>query len=345
MTSLLKVFIQKTKIKFFARLISLILIFGAFDACKKEEEQSIPSNNDISTQRWIITGGTSGNIVYDIDEDKNGGIWLATKSGLRKYESGKWKRYTTADGLPNDAITSIEYDDASHQIYFSAMQNGINKFDINNEVSSNILEYGTYSIEIDQNRYLWYRQSKKLYKINLTTGITEEIVDLNNSLEASSEFRFFKLDKFNLPWVEILKYHYDQASFHFEVLGIKSSANNTYDFTDINLGYSEFVQDIFFDSKDKVWVGTHDRLYLFDGTKWSVQTMNGSEFGVSSIVEDNRGNIIIASYKHGIIKYNNGSFNRINSGLTSEYANSLFKDSNGFIWIGGNSEVVKMGAL
>jgi signal transduction histidine kinase/ligand-binding sensor domain-containing protein len=48
--------------------------------------------------------------------DSAGNVWFGTEGGLSCLVSGgeRWKRYTTADGLPNNTITSIQEDEAGH---------------------------------------------------------------------------------------------------------------------------------------------------------------------------------------------------------------------------------------
>ena len=45
--------------------------------------------------------------IFDIAEDQNGNIWLATDHGVVKYDGTDFQSYTTADGLPGNSIHAI----------------------------------------------------------------------------------------------------------------------------------------------------------------------------------------------------------------------------------------------
>ncbi|MBZ5672768.1 MAG: response regulator [Acidobacteriia bacterium] len=61
-------------------------------------EQVLPLGSD-SSERFSMTA-----------EDRTGGIWAAGDLGLARYSTGKWVRYTTADGLRNSAISHVAAD-------------------------------------------------------------------------------------------------------------------------------------------------------------------------------------------------------------------------------------------
>ena len=47
-------------------------------------------------------------IVYAITQGPDGSVWVGSNKGLFCYDGkGKWQRYTTADGLPNDVVCGV----------------------------------------------------------------------------------------------------------------------------------------------------------------------------------------------------------------------------------------------
>ena len=69
----------------------------------------------------------SNDNVICINEDKNGFLWVGTRTGgLNKFDTktGKFKVYTTNEGMQSNFITAIEVDD-SNKIWASSFTNGI----------------------------------------------------------------------------------------------------------------------------------------------------------------------------------------------------------------------------
>ena len=54
----------------------------------------------------VLDGLTQSNAL-DIKQDRSGYLWIATARGLNRYDGKAFKHYTIADGLPNNALTSI----------------------------------------------------------------------------------------------------------------------------------------------------------------------------------------------------------------------------------------------
>ena len=60
------------------------------------------SGEDPNRFRWDVTA-----LLAD---EGRGGLWVGTPNGLGWHDGQKWKRYTTADGLPDDAIHTLIFD-------------------------------------------------------------------------------------------------------------------------------------------------------------------------------------------------------------------------------------------
>lgn len=75
----------------------------------------------------------SHNDIFAIYEDQAGRLWVGTPTGLNKldHSTGNFITYTTADGLPSDAIQDILEDDQGH-LWLSTSQ-GLSKFEVPTE--------------------------------------------------------------------------------------------------------------------------------------------------------------------------------------------------------------------
>jgi len=71
--------------------------------------------NFLFTQSYLVhryseSDGLSSANVYDIAQDSQGKIWLATRSGIVSYDGINWKKYSVADGLPVLSYFKISVD-------------------------------------------------------------------------------------------------------------------------------------------------------------------------------------------------------------------------------------------
>lgn len=122
---------------------------GGINVCNKDKVVS--RTGEFKAYR-NITGNTkslSYNDVYDICEDNNGDIWLATGSGLNKviYDKNKglvqsaetgeltFRSYSEKDGLAGGLVLFIEEDESGH--LWMGTNKGISKFDAKGEIFTN----------------------------------------------------------------------------------------------------------------------------------------------------------------------------------------------------------------
>ncbi|MCP3961446.1 MAG: hypothetical protein GY719_26680 [bacterium] len=54
--------------------------------------------------------GLAAELVWDLHEDRAGGLWIATASGLHRLQDGTIRTYTTRDGLGDDEIVTLGED-------------------------------------------------------------------------------------------------------------------------------------------------------------------------------------------------------------------------------------------
>lgn len=72
---------------------------------------------EFSRIHYDIKDGLPSTTVYDITQDKDGFIWLATENGLSKFDGIHFKTFTTRDGLPDNAILKV-HGDKKGRVYF-----------------------------------------------------------------------------------------------------------------------------------------------------------------------------------------------------------------------------------
>lgn len=68
----------------------------------------LPAQAQISAINYnTANSGLPYNTTYAITTDNSGTVWVGTDGGLSKFDGATWTTYTTAEGLPDDAIRSL----------------------------------------------------------------------------------------------------------------------------------------------------------------------------------------------------------------------------------------------
>lgn len=60
---------------------------------------------------YTVNDGLAGDVVYDIVQDKNGFIWIATESGISRFDGVEFRNYSQNDGLPSGEVIKMYADD------------------------------------------------------------------------------------------------------------------------------------------------------------------------------------------------------------------------------------------
>jgi ligand-binding sensor domain-containing protein len=71
-------------------------------------------------ENFTTANGLPDNHVYSVLVDGER-IWAGTDNGLGLYENGKWKTYTTTDGLAHRAVLSLALDSRTGDVWAGTM--------------------------------------------------------------------------------------------------------------------------------------------------------------------------------------------------------------------------------
>ena len=312
-----------------------------------------------------IREGLSNNIVYSLLEDRTGTLWFGTYGGgVDKYNGDMFTYFTNSEGLSNKLVVSIS-EDRSGNLWFGTQEGGINKYDgksfthftTDEGLSSNEV----WAIAEDHAGNMWFGTKGGLTKYDgksFTHFTTSEGLS-NNAVTVITE------DQEKDIWVGTQGglNRYDGSSFTH--ITIKDG-----------LG-SDAILTILEDQSGNLWLGTFEGgATKYDGESFVHFTaekecpendencVKGLPFNVvSSLLEDNSGNIWMGTYGGGLgVLINNkevenrqkGGQNTINNyewiyintenGLNSNSVVSMILDNEGNVWAGTNRGIAKIEA-
>lgn len=127
--------------------------------------------------------GLSQSYVYDIVEDKQGFMWIATQEGLNRYDGNEFIHYknniSTKDSIANNFVRKVFIDNSD--TLWVGTQNGLSKYNRDTDNFENFYhdEQGSTSL---QDNVIWdiYQDKENIIWVTTETGIHHYVPKDNN---------------------------------------------------------------------------------------------------------------------------------------------------------------------
>ena len=312
--------------------------------------------------------------IQALYKSQNGTLWIGTRGGgLTRLKDGKFKTYTSRDGLSSDFISSL-CEDKKGNLWIgtedgnlSIMKDG-KFFTVNSKSDFSIINY----INRDNKGNMWIATNKGLAKYSegelllysTADGISGNRVktvyeDSSGNLwigtegEGLNRFRDGKFEHFTtrtgLCNDVVISVFEDRAGYLW--IGTRGGLTRFKEgkfesFTTKDGLSSNSLTSLYEDHEGSLWIGTHNGLNrLKDSKVVTYNTENGlpNDF-VWSIFEDSKQNIWIGTHGSGLVKLKNGKIESfsVKDGLPSEVVRPVFEDKEGSLWIGTLAGLARM---
>jgi ligand-binding sensor domain-containing protein/serine phosphatase RsbU (regulator of sigma subunit) len=276
----------------------------------------------IPFQNYTVKNGLPSNVVYDIEQDQKGFIWLATQVGAVKFDGYNFTTYTIDNGLPDNNIIDILID-SKNRIWFGTESGGIAVM-INNTITSFSVKSGLISDNVKQ---LFEDKKGNIWCItyNGFSIITSDTIlnydNLNSPID--NEILCTYISKNGTVWLSTIKgvYYYDTLLHSYKNIFIKN----------------QIVRDIEEDEENSYWFATQDNGVVHIDKKGISSVYNifsgmKSQVSLSILVLD-KDDILVGTYKGGICQIKNGKvitkpYNKFQNYVIVQ----LLKDRHGRIW-------------
>jgi len=89
--------------------------------------QSIAHGQDYHYVHYDVRDGLPGLTVYDINQDLDGFIWIATANGLCRYDGSHFTNFTVKDGLPDNEVLDI-FCDSKNRVWIGTNNNEVSYY-------------------------------------------------------------------------------------------------------------------------------------------------------------------------------------------------------------------------
>lgn len=342
---------------FLKQIIPLLALLFFISSCKAQSVSQVDDRSLKGRHSTISTGDTVnvlGDSLWIIFQDKNSNYWFGSNGqGAYRYDGKTIIQFTTKDGLSNDSIRQIQ-EDKSGNIYFGTL-GGISKYDgqtfttLSSSVSDSPMT--EWKIKSDD---LWFWSAQDSVVVYRYDGNLLHRLEFPKTKAGEEFIARFPLSKF--PNARYSPY---------DVYSIFKDSNGNIWFGTSNLGVCRFdgksftwfsenglaespVRSIIEDKNGNFWFGSSSQaLYRYDGKSFTnfrkekgIGNLKGRRedlpVSYNSIIEDNNGELWIATYQAGVWRYDgeNVTHYPVKEGDKTINLISIYKDKQGVLWLG-----------
>jgi len=313
-----------------------------------------------------------GNIIYSIETDKSGKVWMGTNDGIL-VSNGKnlsaplrIRANQDLDYAPDHSQIFTFFSDREGIMWMGTQGGGLHKVnpdrrwfklhEVKLDQSQLIRESSVYSFcELDKNNILVGVKTEGFLQYNKTTHSYTSYTKLNNfkQLPRLNLVYDFHKDPFGRIW---LGTRYKGAYMVDPDNTSSINLNDLYDNFNCHAVYA-FMQDV----DQNIWVGTNNGVYIFKYLKDSEEqyklfhsshnqddTTSLSGNSITSIYQDSHGDVWLGTMNNGLNRYRDNFVNeemrfqryKPNAGdsksLSSSSINDIYESSKERLWIGTN---------
>ncbi len=267
------------------------------------------------------------NIVIALAEDHEGRLWIGTQGGgLTCLKDGRFRTYTSKDGLSNDSILAL-YPDRAGNLWIGTDGGGLNRFKDGHFASystkDGLADAVVFSITEDSQGDLW---------VGTRSGLNRSKDGRFTSYAAQDGFKNTSVrsvhgDSHGGLWVGT------------NGGGLSRFADGRFTaFTTKDGLSSNEVLSLEEDSRGALWIGTEGGLdRIREGRIEAYTSKQGlSADAVFCMFEDREGSLWVGTAGGGINRFNDGRVTTISSqeGLSSDIVLPVYQSHDGSLWAG-----------
>ncbi len=276
--------------------------------------------------------GLPSSETYDIIQDSDGFIWIATDRGVSRFDGYEFKNFTTNEGLVDNTVLNL-YEDQKKRIWFLAITGNLCYYQ-----NGKIVPY-EYNAKLTEKKKFIIRSFHCDAEDNLTIGtLSRGIICINNQGELTEEKRVSDLRGVTIEKESnFINYGYnsgrpgtefiDSITFHFK--------NGSTNFVKTLLGHTESSLNLsgLLRMNGDVVLHMPDYLYYWNGNDYQIKR---EESEILRIYEDLDSCLWISFISGGVKRYlpNETPFSSdFQNYLPGEKITSIHHDSEDGMWL------------
>lgn len=294
-------------------------------------------NHDDVTTFFNQGNGLPSSIIHHVFQDREGNFWFGSSGeGLIRYSNNFFTSFNEINGLTDNLIMRV-FEDSRGVKYFCDGRGGLNIFDGKQLKAISDLEKPGVGVlrafcEITPGRYLfgsdqglWLFNGSRFIDVSAQYGLSRGVPVLDIAMDG---------DTLLLGTV-----------FNGLLKSYKGRVVKQYHTGNSNL-LSNQIHHLFFDHQHRLWISSAKGVsVLRNDTVVSYGENNGLKAPVVlQVTEDKAGNIWMANFTGGLIRFDGNQFIAYDSdnGLKTDVVYSVLTDQSGNIWAGSQLGVEQL---
>jgi len=308
-----------------------------------------------------VNDGLANSTVYYIFQDSKDFIWIATESGVNRFDGNKFELFTMDNGLSDNEVLQI-HEDSSGKIWFLTLNGKLSYFfnerffntSTDPWLKKSMGNGSLTSFFEDSSGRLWFstNQNKLIQidtqRIRIFSSPTHSFVNAfvfetpRKELIAFSERSFFKLGKEGFARVTLKDYPLSTKSIFYDkeqkkIFFLSSGGLMQYDGSqlkktdDIKQKIPSAVSGLLLE-RNNIWIGTMGLGLTLHNSLNKISEEHLKNFNISHILKDRQGNIWISTIGSGIylLPYQKNFTRHItrSDGLSADAITSIVKSGN-----------------
>ncbi|MEZ5470973.1 MAG: two-component regulator propeller domain-containing protein [Marinicella sp.] len=355
--------------------VIVILLFCclSFFSTQYSFSQEIPYAN------LSISDGLEDMVIFDIEQDNQGFLWMTTRTGINRFDGSRFWTYNRSSGLPHNLVRDLLK--SKDGTLWAASEAGLAWFDGHQFQSFSPAQWPSHvsarMVKEAPDGTIWVA-TYGMGLVHINPEPTPSIIEVfdNDSGFPSDRVRSLLIDRQGQVWSgdskQVIKTNNQQHQI-YQLTGLSSEVRTLFENEDGNiwigtrqgiasLNGNEFtplefevdiseqsINSISLDSQSNVWVSSRDfGAYKFDQNRKLLQHLNMSnglpDNSINHIFEDNEKNLWFGTYGGGIARLSatNVTNWKAQSNMPNPNVYAIIQDNNGCIWIGTNGDGVSL---
>jgi len=301
------------------KVILLILVFNWFGYSSQAQ--------NFHLKNFRVENGMASSQVFDIDQDQNGNIYIATDLGLTKYDGYSFGTYSEKDGLGDNAISKIFIDDTGN-VWCLGKNRTFSVFNSDSAFVWSMSDSINKTIDQDFIRSFAIAPQSE----SMTIGISQPCFDNSYLLSINNNGEITKTEKSK-------GYYFLQKNSIFGGYACPGSPS-ALEFE----GHNEKITSAFDASRGtilSVCASDNQAFVVSDNQIVAIDKSQSFLLGVThsgSSIIDSEGNLWVSTYS-GVLFFKNGNLTQKPIRFLENISiTKIFEDLDGSIWIGTSSK-------
>jgi len=283
-----------------------------------------------SYRHYTTQDGLAGNQATQAIQTRDRHIWVATLTGLSRFNGSTFKNYTVEDGLSSNKIVAL-FEDSKFRVWVGSTTNGVSIIDngLITVPSFDFTPYGAVNEFVETaSGIIYIFLTKRIVKYEEGVfSLVEEKFSGEHFLNTSDNARFDE----NTVYLSSLGKGLVKVTLNPFQIEIMNSASH---------GINNLCFSVYVDEEKSVWVGSYGVLYRWKEnkiTEYVPDWNNFTDHRIRNIIPENDNTFFLTFEGNGFSFFDleTGEFSIVNTakGFSGDVVKSAIKDDEGNYWI------------